>query len=152
MSNKRYELLENYILINDNKLYQIRALVDFKNGNLGRTIKAGELGGFIQSEDNLVQDSTAWVLYSVQNASMNNQSMAYGAVYENAIIKDDGLVTWGGTVYGNAIVSEDARVDGTAKVHGNVILKGTCAIGGLVEASTGTFSGRLLLFQTGVLS
>jgi len=47
----KYELTD----VMQGNLKQIRALRDFGN------VKAGELGGFLESENNLSQDGDAWV-------------------------------------------------------------------------------------------
>ena len=50
---KKYELLlDRQIIVAGTTLYRIRALKDFGN------VKAGEMGGFVRSEDNLTIGST----------------------------------------------------------------------------------------------
>ena len=58
MENKKYELLENdTIVINDGKttLYRIKAIKDFGD------VKSGDLGGYIESEDNLSIREICWI-------------------------------------------------------------------------------------------
>lgn len=53
---KKFELTTEYkINIFGKKLYRIKALVDFG------TVKAGDLGGFIEKEDNVSMYGNAWV-------------------------------------------------------------------------------------------
>lgn len=53
---KKYELLkDDTIKMQGAKLYRIRALKDFG------TVKAGDLGGYVQSESNLSQSGDCWV-------------------------------------------------------------------------------------------
>lgn len=52
---KKYELTNECITFTGRKLYRIKALVDFGD------VKAGELGGYIEKEDNLSHDGNAWV-------------------------------------------------------------------------------------------
>lgn len=52
---KKYELTTNTKVFDGKTLYQIRALVSFG------TVNAGDLGGYIEKEDNLSQADTAWV-------------------------------------------------------------------------------------------
>lgn len=54
MANK-YELTDDTIAVGGRTLRRIRALRDFGQ------IKAGELGGYVESENNLSHDGTAWV-------------------------------------------------------------------------------------------
>ena len=53
---KKYELLEDdFKEVDGKKLYRIRALQDFSN------IKKGDLGGYIESENNLSHNDDLWV-------------------------------------------------------------------------------------------
>ena len=52
---KKYELIP-VVIENDNLiLHRIKALKDFG------CVKAGEFGGWIETEENLSQDGTSWV-------------------------------------------------------------------------------------------
>ena len=96
---KKFEFTgETKILFDGTILHRIKALVEF---NLGYFIvKAGDLGGWIEKEENLSQDGNAWVYCN---------AMVYGnaRVYCNAI------------VYGNAWVYGNAMVGGNAEVYGD---------------------------------
>lgn len=53
---KKFELTSEFITnIFGTKLFRIKALIEFGN------VKAGELGGFTEKEENLSQDGNAWV-------------------------------------------------------------------------------------------
>lgn len=53
---RKYELTSEYIVNSRGvKLFRIKALVSFS------TIKAGELGGFLEKESNLSHFNDAWV-------------------------------------------------------------------------------------------
>ena len=104
---KKFEFTnETIITPNGTKLHRIVALIDFND------VKAGQLGGFVQYEDNLSHNGNAWV---------------YGnaCVFDNAKVYGDSLVTGRAKVYGDACVFDnakvygDASVTGRAKVHGN---------------------------------
>ncbi len=78
MAGKKYELV-----LSDIKqwcgrtLYRIRALKDFG------CFKAGELGGYIEKEDNLSQDGDAWVFgnaWVYGNAQVFGNARVYGNV------------------------------------------------------------------------
>lgn len=99
---KKFELTDEFITnAFGNKLFRIKALVDFG------TIKAGELGGFVEKEENLSSDDNAWVY---------GDARVYGNawVYGNALVYGDALVYGNARVSGNAWVSGDARVSGNA--------------------------------------
>ena len=57
----KYKILEDqYIEVCGKKLYRIQALKDFDN------VKAGDIGGYIESESNLSQSGNAWVRDNAQ--------------------------------------------------------------------------------------
>ena len=56
MNMKKFELTENFKMYFGKKLFQIRALIDLECG-----VKAGELGGYVEKEENLNQSGDAWV-------------------------------------------------------------------------------------------
>ena len=81
---KKFELTDEFItLAFGNKLFRIKALVDFG------TIKAGELGGFVEKEENLSNDGNAWVS-------------------GNARVSGNAWVSGNARVSGNAGVSDNA--------------------------------------------
>ena len=92
MTNTKYRLIsEDYKEICGKKLYRIEALKDFSD------VKAGDLGGYIESEDNLSHDGNAWVY---DNACVRDNAW----VYDNACVRDN---AW---VYDNACVRDNAWV------------------------------------------
>ena len=92
---KKFELTSEFITnIFGTKLFRIKALIEFGN------VKAGELGGFVEKEENLSQDGNAWV-------------------YDSARVYDNARVCGDARVYDNACVCGDARVCGDACVYGD---------------------------------
>lgn len=97
---KKFELTTEYkINIFGKKLYRIKALVDFG------TVKAGDLGGFIEKEDNVSMYGNAWVYDDAE-------------VYDDAKVCDNASVYNNARVYDNARICDDAEVYGGAEVHG----------------------------------
>ena len=88
---KKYELLkEDTVDLRGTILYRIRALRDIsENGATNKDIKAGELGGYIQTEDNLSQEDGCWVYPG-------------SFVYENARIFGRAQIGPGLKIFGNA--------------------------------------------------
>ena len=66
---KKYKLTEETKVINGHTLHRIEALKDFG------TVKKGELGGWIETEDNLSQYCNCWV---------DDEAMVYDANNEMA--------------------------------------------------------------------
>ena len=65
---KKYELVESSkIILRNVILYRIKALVDIPN-----IVKAGELGGYIESEKNLSHKGNCW---------MGDDAKVYGDAY-----------------------------------------------------------------------
>ena len=66
---KKYEITNESINFRGVKLFRIRALQDF------RDVKAGDLGGYIEKEENLSQYDYCWVY---GNARVYGNAMVYG--------------------------------------------------------------------------
>ena len=108
----KYELLKTDIKSN---LFRIKALKDFGN------VKAGDLGGYIASEENLSQAGSCWV-YGDARVSGNAQ------VSDNAWVYGDAQVSDNAWVYGDARVSDNARVFGYARIFGNARVYGDTVV------------------------
>ena len=87
---KKYELKEEKKEFLGRTLYRIRALQDIELCG-GTVIRAGELGGWIEKEDNLSQEGSAWV-------------------------SGEAEVSGEARVFGEACISGEARVSGKARV------------------------------------
>ena len=94
---KKYELTSEVIEYQGHTLHRIKALKDFGS------IKAGEFGGWIESEENLSQDGNAWI---------DDEAM----VFANAKVFGDARIFGDAKVFGNANISGNAKVFGNAYV------------------------------------
>ena len=121
---KKFELTSNTKIFLGRKLFRIRALISFGD------VKEGDLGGYIEKEENLSHDGDAWVSGDARvsgdawvygNARVYGNAWVYGDawVYGNAEVYGDAWVYGNARVYGNAWVYGDARVSGDAWVYGN---------------------------------
>ena len=119
---KKYELTSETIEFNGSTLYRIRAIKSFSD------VKAGNLGGWIEKEENLSQMGDTWV-YS--NAKVFGNAKVYGnakvlgnaEVYGNAVVCDNAMVYGNSEVYGNAKVYDYAWVYDKSSVHGNARIR-----------------------------
>lgn len=125
--NKKYELLkDDYINYRGRTLYRIKALRDFSD------VKAGDIGGYIESEKNLSQDGSCWVY---DNAKVFNNAR----VYENAEVRRYVKIFGVAFVYGNAkvggsaIVFDNVHISGSTFVYGNAKVHGYAHIFGNAE-------------------
>ena len=81
---KKFELTSEFITnISGVKLFRIKALVKFGN------VEKGELGGYVEKEENLSHNGDAWVYGNAE-------------VYGNACVCGDARVYGDAMVYGNA--------------------------------------------------
>lgn len=110
-------------------LYRIKAIKDFGD------VKAGDLGGFIEKEDNLSHEGNAWVYDSAQvyggaqvydNVKVFNIAQVHGnaQIYDNACIYSNAQIYGNSQVYGDSRVYGDAQVCGNAQICGNAWVHG----------------------------
>lgn len=89
----KYEMLyEDSIRIGNHTLYHIRALKDFGN------VKAGDIGGYIEKEENLSQKGICWIYGSAK-------------VYGSALVCGNAKVYDNALVCGNALVYDNAKIN-----------------------------------------
>ncbi len=106
---RKYEFTDEKIFFTDirdfssHAVHRIRAVRDFG------TVKAGDLGGWLEKEENLSHDGEAWV---------GGEAQVTGA----ALVTGDALVTGNAQVDGNAIVSGYTWVGGEAHITGTALL------------------------------
>ena len=91
-----YELTDETIEVRGHTLHRIRALKD-----INEVVHAGDLGGFVESTENLDASCGAWL-------------------FDDACVFGDALVYDFACVYDSACVFGDARVYGNARIHGDV--------------------------------
>jgi len=96
---KKFELVGEPKAFYGTKLRRIRALRSFPG------VKAGDLGGYVETEKNLDQRGSAWI-------------------FDDGKSYDDAVVT------GSAQVRDKARVFGRARIGGKVVVTGKAALGG----------------------
>ena len=115
---KKFKLTSEFIVdISGVKLFRIKALIEFGN------VKAGDLGGYIEKEENLSHMGDAWVS---GDARISGDAQVFGDawVFGNARVFGD---AW---VFGNARVSGNAQVFGNARVFGNAWVSGNARVSG----------------------
>lgn len=113
---KRYELTDETMETSSgNILHRIRALTEIRTAMW--TVKPGDLGGWVESTDNLAQDGNAWVF---GNAQVYGRAQVYGdaRVFGTARVCGSAQVYGNARVYGNAQVFGEAQVYGDARVCG----------------------------------
>lgn len=138
---KKYELIPS----DKEGLYRIKALKDFYD------VKKGDIGGYIQSENNLSQLGDCWIYDNAKvydnafvmgkaivcdNARVHNNAQVCDnaivrdnvQVWDNARVCDNAKVFVNAQVYDNAIVRDDARVFVNAQIYDNAVVVGNAKV------------------------
>ena len=126
---RKYKLTDDCMQYEGHKLYRIQSLRSFSN------VKEGELGGYIESEDNLSHDGMCWVYEEAKvfgNAKVYHNACVYfyAEVFGNAEVSGDAKVFDHAYVLGNAEVRGEAKVYGDAKVCGYANVYGKAEVSG----------------------
>lgn len=142
---KKYRLTEETKEYNGIILHRIQAARDF------RDVKAGDLGGWIESEENLSHDGNCWVYKNAKayqnawicgdawvggntfiygNAKVCGNAKIYGnaQVYENSLIYDNAQVCEDASVYGHTKICENSYIGNNAKIYGYAEVYGNAQI------------------------
>ena len=141
MDKKRYKLREDLsIEFNGIKLFRIEAVEDIDNFG----VKKGDIGGYIEKEDNLSEN--AWV---------SDSAWVYGnaMVYGSALVSGSAEVYGASRVYGNARVYDNAEVFDRAKVYGNAAVFGRAEVFGVAwVAGDAKVYGNASVYDSAVVS
>ena len=110
--NKKYEFTGEEKQFYGRTLKRIKAKKDFEN------VACGDIGGWIEREENLDQNGTAWIY---DNARVFGEARVYdnAKVSGNAEVYDNAKVYGEARVFGDACVYENAKVSGNAEVYDN---------------------------------
>ena len=118
---KKYEFTDETTEVDGHTLHRIRAVRCFSD------VKAGDIGGWVEKEDNLSKMGDAWVY---ENAEVYGNAKVHGdaEIYCNAKVFGTASVCGNAQVYGDALVYDNARVFGNAEVYGNAIVCGDAMV------------------------
>lgn len=118
--NKKYEFTDETITIDGNILHRIKSVRSF------RFASEGELGGFIEKEENLSHDGGAWV---------SGEARVYGgaSVFGEALVSDKAQVYDNAVVYGGAIIYGNSVVCGNSVIYGNAAVRDNAVVCGNVK-------------------
>ncbi len=120
-------------------IHRIQACIDIPRYD----VKTGDLGGWIESENNLSHDGDAWVK---NNAVVMHQAVVSGdaLVCHDAVIMNNARVDGFALVRNKTCVFENAHVTGKVELAGNV-----WAFSDVVVAGDRTISGDAMLCGAG---
>ena len=126
--------MEKYELIKESKdyfvgreIFRIKALKDFND------IKAGDIGGWVCSYDNLSQEGNCWIYDDAKcldnarvydNAKMYDSSMMLGnaKMYDNAVMSDSSVMCDNAVVCGNARMCDTSTMCDNSMMRGNAMM------------------------------
>ena len=132
---KKYELTEETkTLANGTVLRRIRAVSDLTLAGV-KIVRAGDLGGWIEREDNLSHCGKAWVCdnaWVCGEARVCDNAWVCGEalVFDNAMVCDNAWVCGEARVCGKALVCGEARVFDNAMVCDNALVCGEARVCG----------------------
>ena len=167
---KKFELVEDDTLLVHNcngdiiNLYRIRALKDIscpikirnESGTLASyTVKEGELGGYVEKEENLSHEGGCWVfdkarVYDDSRIEDNAQIFHHAVVSEDSIIKDDASIL-------DLVRVTNSVIGGYTKITNNSVISGSQIMGddrivilGRSQISDSTLKGKIYLDSANV--
>lgn len=120
---KKYEMIPD-----ESGLYRIRALIDIPRYG----VKAGDYGGFIETEDNLSHSGDCWIrddAIVADNATLSEYAIAENRAYIGAFSHVGGLAK----ISDRASVTDNAHIDGDAWISGHATIGDYCQISGGVK-------------------
>ena len=122
---QKYEFTGETMQYDGRTLHRIRALRDLdiytcRSGFCNIHIKAGDIGGWILSEDNLSHEGNCWV-------DGNAKIYGYAEIQDNAYVGGEAIVC-GSKICGRAKVVENANVKGFVNVFGEAVIGGNAVV------------------------
>lgn len=143
---KKYEILkEDSIEFNCRTLYRIRALKDFINKVVFKNnkiimcegVKMGDLGGYVQSEENLSQEGKCWVAdnaYVYDNANVSNNARVGGhaRIGGSTRISQNAKIDYKANLYGDIWICGETHICGNADIRGRIVISDNSQISGNV--------------------
>lgn len=135
---KKYEITNETNPIGN--MRRIKALRDFAD------VKKGDLGGFVESEDNLSQYGDCWI-YD------NAKAIGNSKVIDNAQIRKNALIRGFASVGDRSIVRGNAQVTDIVKISDNAIVEGYAVVSGDARLSDNAHvSGKVIVRANTVMS
>lgn len=134
------------------KARRIKALRDFG------AVKAGDLGGFVETEDNLSHEGQCWLFQDAaalgkarvtQNAKLCQKARVFGKaeISGEAFLTDTSFVSGEAKVEGSSLVEGSSAIEDRATVTGTAQLSGT-SVGGKAILRNGFFNSPCRITHT----
>lgn len=109
------------------KLYRIQALKTFtKPGGCNPVVHVGELGGYVEAEDNLSQDGNCWI-FDKARVKDGGKVLDDAIVYDKSLISRNAIVRGSSVVGGHCFITNQSVII-DSRLEGNVIVSGHSTI------------------------
>ena len=109
------------------KLYRIQALKTFtKPGGCNPVVHVGELGGYVEVEDNLSQDGNCW-LFDKARVKDGGKVLDDAIVYDKCLVSRNAIVRGSSVVGGHCFITNQSVII-DSRLEGNVIVNGHSTI------------------------
>lgn len=115
MKNEKYTLTDEFIIVDNIKLYRIQSMSYFSD------VKKGDLGGFIQSKNNLSENGDCWI-YDNAKAYNNARVLDNVKMYNNSSAYDNAMLFGNSIMRDDSIARDDAKIYDDAQIGNNVIV------------------------------
>lgn len=140
----KYELTRKKLDYYGKELYRIRATEEILNDKGGIVAQKGELGGFVQSEENLSQHGFSWVADTAK-------------VYDNAYVSGGSIVRGNAEVFGNAVVLGKSDISGYCTVSGDCVIDSSqisehARVFGRAYADKSILGGMISVFGNSIIT
>ena len=151
---KKYKLTKETIEINGHILHRIKALREINNVKVNHVIKKGDLGGYVESEDNLSQDGDCWILddakvfgnsmilvdariYNLStvedNAQVSDQAqVSFSHICDSARIKEHAIILGNSIIYDYALITDNSIIGNHTFIGRETIVSGDSSIAGKI--------------------
>ena len=141
-ANKKYELTEETMVYEGHTLHRIKALKDFMtlakytDDSHSGIVKKGDLGGWVESEDNLSQEGDCWIFDEAKvfgNALVKEDFNLFdnAMAYDTSLLMDRGMALDNVKIYGRAVINGNmVLIFNNVKIYDNAIINtfNTCVI------------------------
>lgn len=126
---KKYKLTDATLVWKGHTLHRIEAITEF--GCIG----VGDLGGWVESEDNLSHWDNCWIYNDAKvygKACVRDEAKIFdnAEVYDNACVNGNALVYDKAKIYEFSEIREKSRVCGEAQVYGSAVIGGYAMVCG----------------------
>ena len=114
---------ESKTIFKGREVFRVKALKNFGN------VKAGDVGGWVCSYNNLSQEGDCWIYDEancLDNAMLFNNAKMYdnSVMFDNAEMSDNAIMFGNSVMYYNAIMLDNSVMYDNAEMYGNAIMFG----------------------------